>query len=33
MTHLITVRMLINDVGLAEKMVARGGSMLLLSST
>ena len=28
-----TVRMLINDVGSAEKMIARGGSMPLLSST
>ena len=28
-----TVRMLINDVGPAEKMNARGGSVPLLSST
>ena len=28
-----TVRMLINDVGPAEKIIAHGGSMPLLSST
>ena len=30
---IITVRMLIHDVGPAEKIIARGGSMPLLSST